>query len=498
MTVTTLTVNGVKVPAGLYIDGSWVSGRGEQLETVSPATEEVFGKFDTATEADVDLAVAAARCAFETTWGTNVSAQERGRLVFLLADKLEAAKEKIALVESIDSGKPISWCRIDIEDACACLRYFAGAADKIHGRVIELDDREKHAVARREPIGVAAQIVPWNYPTLMAIWKIAPALSAGCTIVFKPAEATPLATLLFADLVTEAGFPKGVFNVVNGLGAVTGSAMARHMDVDMIAFTGSTATGRRIAISAAESNLKKVTLELGGKSANIVFKDANLAEAAKWAAFGVHENAGQSCSAGSRILVQEDVYEEFLKHFVEANNAIKVGDPLAPDTFQGAQVNKAQFEKILGYIEEGKSCGARLVAGGSRHGDKGYFIQPTVFADVTMDHKIAKEEIFGPVASIIKFKTEEEAVEIANATEYGLAAAVHTMNVNQVQRVTRLLKAGTVWVNQYVMLSHQCPFGGYKQSGWGRELGVEGLEPYLTTKVVHHYYGGEFEWPMKL
>ncbi|BGP36179.1 hypothetical protein JCM10450v2_000077 [Rhodotorula kratochvilovae] len=498
MPAPSITLNNTRVPTGLYIDGEWVKGRGEPLESVNPATEEVIGTFDTATPEDVDLAVAAARRAFETTWGTNVAAGDRARLVYVLADKLEAAANRIAVVESLDSGKPVDWTRADIADGVACLRYFAGCADKIHGRTIELDDRSKHAVARREPIGVAAQIVPWNYPTLMMIWKVAPALAAGCTIVFKAAENTPFATLLFAELVEAAGFPKGVFNVVNGLGAVVGEALSRHMDVDKIAFTGSTATGRRIAVAAAESNLKKVTLELGGKSANIVFPQANLSEAAKWAAFGVYENMGQSCSAGSRILVHEEVYDQFIEHFQAAVAAIKVGDPLEKGTFQGAQVSKVQFEKILGYIDDGKKSGARLIAGGSRHGEKGYFIQPTAFADVTMDMRIAKEEIFGPVACLIKFKTEEEAIEIANGTEYGLAAAVHTENVTQAHRVIRRLKAGTVWLNQYVMLSHQVPFGGYKQSGWGRELGVEGLEPYLTTKSVHYYYGEDLEWPIKL
>ncbi|GAA5874298.1 hypothetical protein JCM8547_007556 [Rhodosporidiobolus lusitaniae] len=498
-TVSSLTVAGTRVPTGLYIDGQWVKGSGEPLDTVNPATEEVIGQFDTATTEDVNLAVAAARRAFENTWGTNVSAQERGRLVYRLADLLEANKERIAHVESLDSGKPRAWCEVDIEDGAACLRYFAGAADKIHGSVIELDDRTKYATARKEPIGVAALIVPWNYPTLMMVWKVAPALAAGCSIIFKPAENTPLATLLFAELVEEAGFPKGVFNVVNGLGATTGDAISRHMDIDKISFTGSTATGRRIAMAAAQSNLKKVTLELGGKSANIIFKDANLPEAVKWAAFGVYENMGQSCSAGSRILVHEDIYDEFCKLFVKAAQAIKVGDPLDKDTFQGAQVSKVQFDKILEYIESGKREGARLLTGGSRHGSKGYFIQPTVFADVDMSMRIAKEEIFGPVASILKFKTEEEAIEVANGTDYGLAGAVHSQNITTVNRVVRRLKAGTVWVNQYVMLSHQVPFGGYKQSGWGRDLGLEALEGYLQTKSVHYSYDDEpFGWPIKL
>lgn len=334
-----------------------------------------------------------------------------------------------------------------MEDTVACLRYYAGWADKIHGSTIEIDDKEKHAVARKEPVGVVAQIVPWNYPILMLAWKVGPALAAGCSIVFKAAEQTPLSTLLFAELVRAAGYPAGVFNLVNGVGAVTGEALARHMDIDKIAFTGSTATGRRIAVAAAESNLKGVTLELGGKSANVVFDDADVVEAAKWAAFGVFENMGQSCSAGSRILVQAGIYDAFVAELKRQAEAFAVGDVHDPATFQGPQVSKAQFDKIMGYLAAGKDT-ARLVTGGGRHGSKGYFVQPTVFADVTMGMKIADEEIFGPVASVIKFGDEEEGIRIANDTSYGLAAAVHSQNYARVQRVTRRLKAGTVWVNQ--------------------------------------------------
>ncbi|KAJ9106702.1 hypothetical protein QFC20_004033 [Naganishia adeliensis] len=393
------------VPAGLYIGGTWFDGRGPLLETVNPATEQVIASITTASEGDIDNAVSAARECFETNWGTNTSGQVRGKLMLALADALERENERIAKVESEDSGKPLAWCKVDNEDAVACYRYYAGLADKIHGTTIELDDQEK---------------------------KIAPALAAGCTIVFKAAESTPLATLLFAEIFDTVGygdlgsilpptsipavadspllrFPAGTFNHVSGLGATVGNALSRHMDIDKIAFTGSTATGRHILKAAAETNLKGVTLELGGKSANIVFEDAKLEDAAKWAAFGVFENMGQSCSAGSRILVQEGVYDKFIELFVKETQAIKVGDPAKHDTFQGPQANKVQFEKILGYIKAGKEEGGRLVTG-----------------DVTMDMKIAKEEIFGPVACVIKFKTEEETIKLANGTEYGLAAAVHT------------------------------------------------------------------------
>ncbi|CAK9782169.1 putative aldehyde dehydrogenase [Cutaneotrichosporon oleaginosum] len=493
----TITVAGVQLNTGLFINNEWVAGRGEPLQSIDPATEEVIATIQTATPEDVDDAVAAARNAFENTWGTNVSGQERGQLLFALADQVEQNIERLAALEVVDAGKPCAWARVDMEDTVACLRYYAGWADKIHGTTIEIDDKEKHAVARKEPIGVVAQIVPWNYPILMLAWKVGPALAAGCSIVFKAAEQTPLSTLLFAELVRAAGYPAGAFNLVNGVGAVTGDALARHMDVDKIAFTGSTATGRRIAVAAAQSNLKAVTLELGGKSPNIVFEDADVGEAAKWAAFGVFENMGQSCSAGSRVLVQAGVYDAFVAEFKRQAEAFAVGDVNDPKTFQGPQVSKLQFDKIMGYIAEGKK-GARLVTGGERHGSKGYFVQPTVFADVEMGTKIADEEIFGPVASVIKFGSEEEGIKIANDTSYGLAAAVHSQNYARVQRVTRRLKAGTVWVNQYTLLSHAIPFGGYKQSGWGRELGAAGLEPYLTTKSVHHYYGGPFEWPINL
>ncbi|BEI97363.1 hypothetical protein CcaverHIS631_0209520 [Cutaneotrichosporon cavernicola] len=495
--MSTITVEGVTINTGLFINNEWVKGHGEPLETVNPATEEVIATVQTASKEDVDIAVKAAREAFETTWGTECSGQERGRLLFALADQMEKRIDELVALEIVDAGKPVAWARADMEDSIACLRYYAGAADKIQGSTIEMDDKNKYAVARKEPIGVAAQIVPWNYPILMMAWKVGPALAAGVSIVFKPAEQTPLSTLLFAEMVKDAGYPPGVFNVLNGVGRVTGDALARHMDIDKIAFTGSTPTGRRIACAAAESNLKSVTLELGGKSPNIIFEDADLKEAAKWAAFGVYENMGQSCNAGSRILVQESVYDKFLPLFVEAAQAFQVGDTKDQNTFQGPQISKVQFDKILGYLEQGKKE-AKLITGGNRFGNKGYFVEPTVFGDVDMTMKIGQEEIFGPVASLIKFKTEAEAIQIANDTSFGLAAAVHSMNYAQVNRVTRKLKAGTVWINQYTILSHQIPFGGYKQSGWGRELGLEGLEPYLATKAVHHYYGPEFEWPIKL
>ncbi|KEI42001.1 uncharacterized protein L969DRAFT_91469 [Mixia osmundae IAM 14324] len=496
--VPTVEIGSYSVPVGLFVGGQFVPGHGDSLDTVNPATEETLGTVQTANQADVDNAVAIARECFETTWGTNTAGTERGRLMFKLADLMDAATEELAAIECADSGKPISWCKADIGDATTCLRYFAGAADKIQGATIEVDDRQKYASVRKEPIGVVLQICPWNYPIVMWSWKVAPALAAGCAIIFKPAENTPLSTLKLAELVHEAGYPAGAFNVLNGLGKTTGQLLVEHMDIDKVAFTGSTAVGRQIAITAAKTNLKRVTLELGGKSPNIVFASANLKEAAKWAAFGVFENMGQSCTAGSRVLVQESIYDEFIKLFVQAAQAVKVGNPLDADTFMGAQISKTHFERIMGYIEKGKQQGAKVATGGVRKGTKGYFVEPTIFENVSQENAIAIDEIFGPVAAVIKFKDEAEAIQIANATDYGLAAGVHSTDVNQIHRVTRRIKAGTVWINQYVAADAKIPFGGYKQSGWGRELGLQGLEAYLETKSVHHYYGDDLDWPIIL
>ncbi|KAH9813925.1 aldehyde dehydrogenase domain-containing protein [Melampsora americana] len=480
----------------LFINGKFVSGRGEKISTINPATEEPIVPVDTATADDVQDAVKSARECFETAWGTNVTGAERGRLLHKLADEIEAIKDELALIESLNAGKPIEWCKFDIDDSIGCLRFYAGAADKIHGASIEVDDPSKYAVTRKEPIGVCAQIVPWNYPIMMMAWKIAPALASGCTIVFKPSELTPLSAMKIASLFPKAGYPAGVFNLVNGAGPLTGTYLSSHPDIDKIAFTGSTAVGKEIVRMSLESNLKKVSLELGGKSPNIIFEKADLEEAAKWAAFGVFENAGQTCTAGSRILVQDSIYDKFLELFVKATEAYHVGDPLDSKTFQGPQVSKRQFDRVMEYISVGKKEGARVVTGGERHGSLGYFIQPTVFVDVEPSMRIAKEEIFGPVAAVIRFKTEGEAIELANSTSYGLASGIHSSDIQQVNRVSRKLKAGTVWVNQYVMLNSQVPFGGYKQSGWGRELGMDGLENYLTTKAVHYYYGDKLEWPV--
>lgn len=339
-------------------------------------------------------------------------------------------------------------------------------------------------------IGVCGQIIPWNFPLLMLAWKIGPALCTGNTIVMKTAEQTPLSALYFAQFVKEAGFPPGVLNIISGFGKTAGAALSAHMDVDKIAFTGSTVVGRAIMKAAAASNLKKVTLELGGKSPNIVFDDADIEQTISWVNYGIYYNHGQCCCAGTRIYVQEGIYDKFLEAFKKRALENKVGDPFAEDTFQGPQVSQLQYERIMGYIDSGKAEGATLEVGGGRHGDKGYFIQPTIFSNVRSDMKIMQEEIFGPVCAIAKFSTEEDVIELGNDTVYGLAAAVHTNDLNRALRVSSSIKAGTVWVNCYNMLHHQIPFGGFKASGIGRELGKEVLNNYLETKSVAVRMGG--------
>lgn len=406
-----------------------------------------------------------------------------------MANLFERDAEILAAIESIDNGKAVGMAKaVDVNSAISCLRYYGGWADKIHGQTIDTNS-DTLVYTRHEPIGVCGQIIPWNFPLMMLSWKIGPALAAGNVIVMKPAEQTPLSALYAAALVKEAGFPPGVFNVVSGTGRVAGSALSYHMDVDKIAFTGSTNVGRLILEAAAKSNLKKTTLELGGKSPNIVFDDADIDNAISWSNFGIFFNHGQCCCAGSRILVQEGIYDKFVERFKERTAANKVGDPFHPETFQGPQVSQIQFDRIMEYIEHGKKEGATLAVGGNRIGSTGYFIHPTVFTDVTQDMKINNEEIFGPVVTIQKFKDEEEAVKIGNDTNYGLAAAIHTTNVNTALRVSNHLHAGTVWINSYNMISYQAPFGGFKESGIGRELGSYALENYTQIKAVHYRIG---------
>lgn len=481
--LTTPVTGSYTQPTGLFINNEWVEGVDKKtFEVINPSTEEVITSVSEATEKDVDIAVSAARKAFNGEW-RKTTPFDRSRLLNKLADLVEKNVDLLAAVESLDNGKSINMAKGDLGAVIGCIRYYAGWADKITGKTIDVNSDSFH-YTRSEPIGVCAQIIPWNFPILMLSWKIAPALATGNTIIMKTAEQTPLSALVFANLIKEAGFPPGVFNLLSGFGKVAGAALSSHMDVDKIAFTGSTLIGRTIMKAAASSNLKKVTLELGGKSPNIVFNDADIEQAVSWVNFGIYYNHGQCCCAGTRIYVQEGVYDKFLAAFKKRAEQNKVGDPFKEDTFQGPQVSQLQFDRIMGYIKSGKEEGATVETGGERHGDKGYFIQPTIFSNVKPDMKIMREEIFGPVCAIAKFKDEEEVIALGNDSTYGLAAAVHTKDLNTAIRVSNSLKAGTVWVNCYNLLHQQVPFGGYKESGIGRELGEAALANYTQNKSV--------------
>ncbi|ORX99030.1 aldehyde dehydrogenase, allergen Cla h 10 [Clohesyomyces aquaticus] len=470
-------------PTGLFINNEWVKGvDGKTFEVINPTDESVICSVQEATEKDVDIAVAAARKAFEGSWRKETP-EQRGKYLVKLADLFEKNIDLLAAVESLDNGKAITMAKGDVGACAGTLRYYGGWADKIEGKVIETA-HDTFNYTRKEPIGVCGQIIPWNFPLLMWAWKIGPAIAAGNTIVMKTAEQTPLSALVACNLVKEAGFPPGVINVISGFGKIAGAAIAAHMDVDKVAFTGSTVVGRQIMKAAAGSNLKKVTLELGGKSPNIVFDDADIDNAISWVNFGIYFNHGQCCCAGSRVYVQEGIYDKFIQRFKERAAKNTVGDPFDTNTFQGPQVSQLQFDRIMSYIEEGKKAGATIETGGKRIGNKGFFIEPTIFSNVTEDMKIVQEEIFGPVCSISKFKTKEEVIAIGNNTTYGLAAAVHTTNLNTALEVANALRAGTVWVNTYNTLHHQLPFGGYKESGIGRELGEAALDNYTQNKTV--------------
>ncbi|KAK4108694.1 aldehyde dehydrogenase [Canariomyces notabilis] len=479
-----------KQPTGLFINNEFVEGVDKKtFEVINPSTEEVICSVSEATEKDVDIAVAAARKAFEGVWRRTTPSQ-RGRYLTNLADLCEKNADLLAAVESLDNGKSITMARGDVGAVIGCIRYYGGWADKIEGKTIDISPDMFH-YTRQEPLGVCGQIIPWNFPLLMLAWKIGPALATGNTVVLKTAEQTPLSALVFAQFVKEAGFPAGVVNIISGFGKVAGAAISSHMDIDKVAFTGSTLVGRTIMKAAAESNLKKVTLELGGKSPNIVFDDADIEEAISWVNFGIYYNHGQCCCAGSRIYVQDTIYDKFVAAFKKRAEQNKVGDPFNPETFQGPQVSQLQYDRIMGYIKLGIEEGATALTGGGRHGDKGYFIQPTIFTDVRQDMKIMQEEIFGPVCAIAKFSKEEEVIKLGNDSSYGLAAAVHTKDINRAIRVSNALKAGTVWVNCYNMLHYALPFGGYKSSGIGRELGEAALANYTENKSVAINLGGK-------
>jgi aldehyde dehydrogenase (NAD+) len=469
----------------LLIDNRWVpSETGETFATINPSTGEEICRVAAADRADVDKAVRAARKAFESgPWG-KINASERGKLLYRLADLIERNADELARLEALDNGKPVALAkRVDVAKAVACYRYFAGWTDKIQGKTIPIDGKY-FCYTRHEPVGVVGQIIPWNYPMLMQAWKLAPALATGNTVVLKPAEETPLSALRIGELILEAGFPEGVVNIVPGFGPTAGAAIARHMDIDKVAFTGSTETGRLILEAAAKSNLKRVTLELGGKSPNIVFADTDLDEAVEGAHLGIFSNQGQVCCAGSRVFVEDSIYERFLEKSVARAQARVLGDPFDQKTEQGPQVNQAQFEKVLGYIESGKAEGAHLACGGERSGSRGYFIQPTVFSEVEDEMKIAREEIFGPVMSVLRFGDVAEVIERANNTVYGLSAGVWTRDIRKATAVAHGVRAGTVWVNCYNVLDTRAPFGGFKLSGIGRELGEYGLQQYSEVKTV--------------
>jgi aldehyde dehydrogenase (NAD+) len=473
-------------PGQLLIDGQWIDGA-NKFDTINPATGEVLTQIATASPADVDRAVEAARRALEDRNGPwrKMSASERGRLIWKLADLLEKNIDEFAELETIDNGKPIFESRyVDMPMVIDVLRYYAGLATKIHGETVNTLETA-FTYTLREPVGVVGLIVPWNFPLLLASWKVGPALACGNTIVWKPASQTSLTTLRFGKLAMEAGVPAGVINIVTGPGEV-GRMMVKHPGIDKIAFTGSTAVGQEIMRSAADT-VKRITLELGGKSPNIVFADSDIDNAVKGAITGIFYGKGEVCNAGSRLFLENKVKDEFTEKLVARAAKMRPADPLDPKTRLGAIVSHDQMRTVLGYIEAGKKDGAKLVAGGNRvsvDGGKGFFIEPTIFGDVKNDMTIAREEIFGPVLSVLSFDDVDDAIEQANSNPYGLAAAVWTRDVKKAHSVSRRLKAGTVWINTYGLMDASLPFGGYKSSGFGRELGMHAMEHYTELKTV--------------
>jgi aldehyde dehydrogenase (NAD+) len=470
-------------PQHLLIDGRRLPAiSGRTFKSLNPATGQVIATIAEGGEADVEIAVAAARRAFEGPWRT-MRASERGQILMRWADLLKRNADEIIELESIDAGKPISaTMRQDFPAAVDTLTYYAGWADKISGDVVPVRD-DALTYTMREPVGVVAAIVPWNFPLMIGMWKLAPALACGCTIVMKPAELTSLSALRIAELALEAGLPAGVFNVVTGPGRVVGDALVNHPDVDKVTFTGSPGVGRGIMKGAA-SNFKRVSLELGGKSANVIFDDADLEAASKAAASGIFFNAGQVCSAGSRVLVQEKAYDEVVERLAARAKSIKIGDPLDRKTALGPVISEKQIKSILDYVEIGQKEGARLVTGGEKVGDRGYFISPTVFADVAHEMRISQEEIFGPVVSVIKFKDEADALRIANGTAYSLAAGVWSRDIGKLQRFAKRARAGTVWMNTYGYTDVRLPWGGERDSGLGREHGTAALDNFTEPKAV--------------
>ena len=470
----------------IFINNQWHEAvSGKTFPTINPATGTKICDVAEGDKADVDRATSAAREAFKlgSRWRT-MDASLRGRLLNKLADLIERDKNYLARLETLDNGKPFTdSLTVDLPSVIGCYRYFAGWADKIHGKTIPVDGPYL-CYTRHEPVGVVGQIIPWNYPLQTQAWKLAPALCAGNTVVLKPAEQTPLTALYVGSLVAEAGFPPGVVNIVPGYGPTAGGAIVSHPDIDKVSFTGSTAVGHLIMEAAGKSNLKRVTLELGGKSPVIVFADADLDAAAEASVSGVLLNMGQDCCAGSRTFVEESIHDVFVAKCVALARQRKVGDPFDPSCQHGPQIDKTQFDKVLGLIESGQREGAHLECGGKQHGGQGFFIEPTVFSNVKDDMQIAKEEIFGPVMQILKFKTIEEVIERANSTRYGLAGGVFTKDIDKGLMVAQAVQAGNMWINCYNVCNIQAPFGGFKESGFGREMGEYGLQPYLEVKTV--------------
>ena len=482
----TTTATERRAPDRLYINGEWVhAASGERFETVNPGTGEVLAEVAEAGSSDVDAAVEAARAALAGPWGT-MDAADRAALLWKMSDAIEARREELGRLEVLDNGKPLREVPFDLQGSIDAFRYYAGWATKLEGETIPVRGSVLNYTLR-EPVGVVAGIIPWNFPLEMAAWKAAPALACGNAIILKPAEQTPLTALELAAIADEVGLPPGVFNVLTGHGENTGAALVRHPDVDKVAFTGSTAVGKTIMREAAET-LKGVSLELGGKSPNIVFEDADLDAAARGAFNAVFYNAGQCCTAGSRLLVHESVYDELMEKLVSRADALGPDEALNPKRKYGPLISGDQLERVLGYIEKGRSEGAEVLTGGGRAVrdgfEGGYWVQPTVFDRVKRDATIAREEIFGPVLAAMTFSDEDDAIALANDTIYGLAGAVWTTDVKRAHRVARRIQAGTIWINTYHPLDAASPFGGYKQSGHGRELGRHALELYTQVKSV--------------
>ncbi|WP_019377459.1 aldehyde dehydrogenase family protein [Virgibacillus halodenitrificans] len=468
----------------LFINGEYApSVSGKKFEVVNPSTEEVLARVSEAQKEDIDLAVKAARQAFEEGEWRTITAAERSHLIYKFADLIEQNREELAQLESLDNGKPYSVALTDdIDGTVEHFRYYAGWATKVLGQTVPIS-QDYLNYTEHEPVGVVGQIIPWNFPLSMASWKLGAALATGCTSVIKPAEQTPLSLLYAANLLKEAGFPEGVVNIVPGFGKTAGEAIVNHPDIDKLAFTGSTVTGISIMRKAADT-IKDVTLELGGKSPNLILEDADIEKAIEGAYEGIMYNHGQNCSATSRVYVHRKHYDRVVEELAKRAQATKLGNGMDPETEMGPLVSKKQFERVLDYIKIGKEEGARLVVGGEREFDKGYFVQPTVFADVEDHMRIAREEIFGPVVAVFPFDTTEEAIQRANDSDYGLAAAVWTENIRTGHQVARRLKAGTVWINDCNQENPAAAFGGYKQSGIGREMGNYALDNYTEVKSV--------------